>query len=278
MKPFKILVSCFCLFPYFVGAVSLDWSGWTRLEAYYQHEDNYYGNFHFVLKPDLFITDNLSFKARLDLLPFLEDKKWTENLQLLESSYRQTGYVFLYKEKGKKKQSDFPLAFILPSQFYLDYQEEFFKVRLGRAPYHFGLGNTYSATNDPFSHWISLYNQVSLHIEHSLFYLQPSLLHEPSLDSLKGHFFIALQAGISKEDWGLAGLYRYDFENSFIELFGKYKKSSWDLKAASSYLFKSGKNFSLLLEAKTKWHLQIPISFELKAGGSKRGAGFSSQL
>ena len=270
MSPFKILVFSFCLlFPvHFSGAVSFDWSGWARLESYYQHEDNYYGNFHFVLNSDLFITDNLSFKSRLDLLPFFEEKKWTENLQLLESAYRQTGYVFLYKEKGKTKQSEFPLAFILPSQFYVDYQEEFFKIRLGRAPYHFGLGTTYSAESNPFSHWISLYNQVSLHIEHSLFYLQPALLHDVNLDSsLEGQLFLALQAGISKDNWKLSTFSRYDFEHFFIELFGEYKKALWDLKSSASYLFKPGSNFSLALEGKTKWYFHIPIQLELKAGG-----------
>ena len=277
MKPLKIFI-CYFLFLlplHFSQAASFDWSGWTRLSAYYQKEDNYYGDFHFVLNSDVFISDNLIFKSRLDLFPFFKEKKWTENLQILDSSYRQTGYVFLYKEKGQKRKSEFPLAFILPSQFYLDYQEEFFKVRLGRAPYHFGLGATYSAANDPFSHWTSLYNQVSLHIEHSLFYLQPALFHDVSLDSsLEGQFFLAFQAGLLKADWKASALYRYDFQESFIELFGEYKQTNWDLKAGASYLFKPGQNFSLALEGKTKWHLKVPIQLELKTGGASGDIAF----
>ena len=270
MKPFTALFFLLLFFSHFSRAVSFDWSGWARLDSYYQYEDesSYYGNFHFVLNSDVFIRDNLNFKSRLDLLPFFKEKDWLENFQLLGSAYRQTGYIFLYKEEGKKRGSEFPLAFILPSQFYLDYQEEFFKVRIGRAPYHFGLGTTYSATKNPFEHWISLYNQMSLHLEYSSFYLQPTLLHDLSLDSVdKGQFLLALQAGLERPSWKVSALFRHSFQkDSFIELFGEYRKSNWDLKASSSYIFKTGDPFSLALEGKMKMYFQIPIQLELKAG------------
>ena len=271
MKPFKTLFYCFLLlFPFSSSlAVHFDWSGWTRLEAYYQHEDNYYGDFHFVLNPDIFITDNLSLKARMDLLPFFKGKGLMENFQLLESAYRQTGYVFLYKEKGKKQQSKFPLVFLFPSQFYVDYQEEFFKVRLGRAPYHFGMGVTHSAEENPFGQWISLYNQLSLHVEYSSFYFQPALLHSASLDSsLEGQFLFAFQAGLQQKNWQISALFQHAFKkDSFLELFGEYEQVGWDLKASSSYSFKSGEHFSLALEGKMKWHIQVPVQLALKAGG-----------
>ena len=270
MKPLKIFLCFVLLSPFhFSKALSFDWSGWTRLDSYYQHENNSYGSFHFVLNSDIFITDNLSFKSRLDLHPFLKEKSWLDNFQLLESSYRQTGYVFLYKDGEKNQQSPFPLIFFLPSQFYLDYQEEFFKIRLGRAPYHFGLGTRYSAENNPFQHWISLYNQLSLHIVYNSFYLQPALLQDFSLDSsLEGQFLLTLQAGLSQKNWRAVALFQHRLkEDSLLDLFGEYKQDNWNLKAGSSYLFKPGSHFALALEGGMKWQTEIPIQLLLKAGG-----------
>ncbi|MCZ0932277.1 MAG: hypothetical protein OXJ52_03885 [Oligoflexia bacterium] len=272
MKPFKILFYYFLFLSYSSWAVSFDWSGWARLDSYYQHEGNYYGSFHSVLNSDIFITDSLSFKSRIDLFPFLKEKSLAENYLLFETAYRQTGFVFLYKEEGKKARSELPLVFFLPTQFYVDYQQEFFKVRLGRAPYHFGLGTTYSATNNPFEHWMSLYNQLSVLMEYQSIYIQPALLHggEPSADLklLEGELSALLQAGIQQENWKLSALYRHAFErDSLIELFGEYKKWNWDIRASSSYVFKPGVHFSLALEGKMKLPSQIPIQLELKTGG-----------
>ena len=271
MKPFKTLFySVFLFFPFQLSfALSFDWSGWVRLDSYYQHKGNYYGDFHFALNSDISITDNLSFKSRWDSLPLLKGKSFVESYLLLfeRAYYRQTGYVFLYKEGQKTAQSELP--FIFPSQFYLDYQEEFFKVRLGRAPYHFGLGTTYSATGSPFKHWMSLYNQLAFHLEYTSFYVQPALLHNIGSDSLlKGELLAVLQAGFSQKDWTISALYQHSFkEDSFVELFGEYKRLDWDLRASSSYAFKKGTHFSLAFEGKMKLPAQIPVQLELKAGG-----------
>ncbi|MCY4320845.1 MAG: hypothetical protein OXC37_00350 [Bdellovibrionaceae bacterium] len=270
MKPFKKFL-LFLIFNLFyspiLSAVNIDWSGWTRLDSYYQHENSYYGEIHFVLNSNIFVTDNLSFKSRIDLFPLFKQKNWLENFDFLEKAYRQTGYVFLYQEEGKKRQSDFPLAFIIPSQFYADYEEEFFKIRLGRAPYHFGLGTTYSASNNPFEHWMSLYNQLSVHLEYNSFYLQPSLLHDVR-PSLKGEVFLALQTGLSQKNWKISALYQHHFKkDDFLEFFGHYKDSNWDLKTSASYLFKTGLHFSLALEGKMSLATPIPIILELKTGG-----------
>ena len=162
------------------------------------------------------------------------------------------------------------LAFIFPSQFYLDYQEEFFKVRLGRAPYHFGLGTHFSASNNPFEQWMSLYDQLALHIEYESLYIQPAVLHnrdfstEDSEETLLG----IIQAGIQKENWKLSALYQISFqEDSLIELFGEYKKANWDLKASSSYALKKGNHLSLAFEGKMKLPVPIPVQLELKTGG-----------
>ena len=270
MKPFKSLFYFILFLPFHVSwSLSFDWSGWTRLSSYYQWPAGYYGHFHFVLNSDISISDNLSFKSRWDLFPFLKDKSLAENYLSFETAHRQTGYVFLYKEKGKKSSPKLPLAFVLPTQFYLDYQEEFFKVRLGRAPYHFGLGTTYSARSNPFDEWMSLYNQLALYMEYEFFYIQPGLiLDREGFFSEENRILAILQAGIQRADWSLSALVQSSFKkDSFVELFAEYRKSSWDLKASSSYAFKPGTHFSLAFEGAIDLPIPIPTQLELKAGG-----------
>ena len=270
MKPFKILFYFILLLPFHVSwSLNFDWSGWTRVSGYYQWEAAYYSHFHFALNSDISISDNLRFKSRWDLFPFLKDKSLADNYLFFETAHRQTGYVFLYKEEGKKSSPKLPLAFILPTQFYLDYQEEFFKLRLGRAPYHFGLGTTYSARNNPFDEWMSLYNQLSVYMEYQFFYIQPGLiLDKEGFFAKEDRILALLEAGIQREDWSLSALFQSSFKkDSFVELFGEYKKDSWDLKASSSYAFKTGTHFSLAFEGAMDLPLSLPAQLELKMGG-----------
>ena len=82
MKPLKILFLLLSFLPSSLWALSFDWSGWTRMNSYYQWKDSYYGSFHFVLNSNLSITDNLRFKTRLDALPLLEGKSFVESYLL----------------------------------------------------------------------------------------------------------------------------------------------------------------------------------------------------
>ena len=161
------------------------------------------------------------------------------------------------------------MAFILPTQFYLDYQEEFFKLRLGRAPYHFGLGTTYSARNNPFDEWMSLYNQLNLYMEYEFFYIQPGLiLNKEGFFAKEDRILALLQAGLKRPDWSLSALFQSSFKkDSFVEVFGEYKNSNWDLKASSSYAFKTGTHFSLALEGAMDLPLPLATELKIKTGG-----------
>ena len=263
LKTFWLLLGLLLVlgFPLSSGAVTFDWSGWSRLEAYYQSDQKYYGDLAFVLNSKLSIKDGLSFNSRWDMVNFQGD--WEDlwkNPNLMSQPYHQKGYVFFYE--GSKSRG---LPFVLPVQFYLDYQSEFFKVRAGRAPYHFGLGANYSASKDPFALWISAPDQISVYMEYSFFYLQPSVFHHFSGN--KSEFSGLLQAGLSQKDWEIQALYEYPFglNPAWIELYGEYKKPLWNVRASGTYVLENPTRFSILLES--LYRLNKPrIDFKLKAG------------
>ena len=271
--PMRFVLSFFLLiFSFPVWSVSVNWSGWTRLEAYYQHSDshNYYGNYHFVLQPEIHVTDGLTVTGRLDLFPISSSLGDTSSYE----NKRQRGFVFIYGENSKQsKITDSPL-FLRASQIYLDYEAEFFNIRLGRAPYHFGMGMIHSASQDPFQHWITVYNQVLLYLEYSKFYLQPMVFHR---DRDKGTLLGAAQAGLVDETWKAEALYQYDFNtHSFLELFGEYEQDNWGLKSSFAYAFKRDVNVAAALEAFVDIPVKIPLQFELKVGGAMGDLSFHS--
>ena len=248
-------------------SVSFDWSGWTRVESYYQNSSthSYYSNYHFVLNPSIHVIDGLRVTGRLDLSLF------GESFFPASLNERQTGFVLIYSENSRQKNLQSHQLFLRPSQVYMDYQNEFLKIRLGRAPYHFGLGTTYSASQDPFQHWMSVYNQAALYFEYSRFYFQPTLLHHELNDKAAS----VLQAGILNEEWLLEALYQYDFkDDSFVEVFGKYEKLNWGLKSSVLYGFTENTNMLIALEAFIQAPFKVPFQIELKAGGAVGDSAF----
>lgn len=255
--PFLPFVLFFCFFSFSSWSLVFDWSGWTRMESYYQHPSNYYGTYNLVLQPKIQVIDSLDISGRLELRS-LKGSAFSSSL-----IDRQTGLLFLYKEGSDKRDLKIESLYLGLSQMYVDYQSEFFKLRLGRAPYHFGLGTSHSASLDPSQHWITIYNQALLYVEYSDFYFQPAIFYQGEVS-----FLGSAQAGISKPYWKAELLYQNDFEKySFIELFGKYKKTDWELKASASYVFDKETNASLALEALFPFFVKIPFQLEIKSGG-----------
>ena len=283
MKPLrqKIFVFftllCFQAF-YFskAGAVHFSWSGSGRLETFFKDEKNYYAHFFFAFNPKLHINDSLSFQTRIDILGLEKGSPW-KNLLGNSGLFHQNGYVFLYQDSTGSSKSSFP--FIQPSQFYLDYKAEFFKVRIGRAPYHFGLGTSYLATNSPFDLWMSVLDQVSVFMIYENFYLQPSLFYKTATD--KNIASALLQGGIEQDNWKAVLLYEYKMDKdsrSFAEAYGEYEEKNWSIKSSLSYLFRSENSFALALEALYNVSkFKTPISLELKAGALNKEAQLHPQ-
>lgn len=251
----------FFIFSSSAWSVSFDWSGWTRLESYYQNssDHNYYGSYHFILQPKIHVIDGLNIASRLDL-SLLEQSHFAPS-----TTERQTGFVFIYGENSKSKDIGYQSLFLTLSQIYMDYKTEFLKIRMGRAPYHFGLGVNYSASQDPFQHWISVYNQVGLYMEYAPFYFYPAILHSGE-ESTVG----AAQIGLSSENWKVSALYQHDFKkSSFVEVFGQYEQSGWEVQSSVSYAFQEGTNMTLALEAIIPLpSSKIPTQLEIYSGGA----------
>lgn len=251
-------------------ALSFDWSGWARVDGYYQNSSshNYYGGFYLTARPEIHIIDGLNINLRADFLQPEEQRAFSSASPGLNS---QQGLLFVYGEDSQHK----PLGwkpYFLPyiSQFYISWQEEFFKARLGRAPYHFGMGLDYSATENPFQDWVSVYNQAVVYLQYKPFYLQPALLFEE--DVLWG----LMQAGLQKEKWEIEALFRYDFDQkaSFVSGFGRYEQETWDIKASAGYLFEGDNNINGVLSAE----IDIPADFSLRVGLKAAGALGSLKL
>ena len=257
-------------------AVYFSWSGSGRLETFFKDQKNYYAHFFFAFNPKLHINDSLSFQTRIDILGLDKDSPW-ENLLGNSGLLHQNGYVFLYQDSKGSSKSSFP--FIQPSQFYLDYKSEFFKVRIGRAPYHFGLGTSYFAENSPFDLWMSVPDQASVFMIYENFYLQPSLFYKTTTD--KKIASALLQGGIEQDNWKAALLYEYEMDKnsrSFAEAYGEYEEKSWSLKSSLSYVFRSENSFALALEALYNISkFKTPINLELKAGALNKKAQFHPQ-
>lgn len=258
MMLIRFLFPFLFLFSFSAWSLHFDWSGWIRTEAYYQSskDTDYYGSYHFALSPKIHVMDGLSVNARLDLrligdssssLPF----------------YRQRGLILTSSGASSLNEGDWSDLFLNPSQFYIDYGTEFFTVRLGRAPYHFGLGAVYSASESPFQHWMSLYNQLSFYLEYSYFYFQPVFLNEKDTNRLLA------QAGLLYKDWKLEAFYQHDFEeDALIQFYGQYEQPSWEVKSSLSYILKEQNNGAVTIEASTELPKSLPFKLEVKAGGA----------
>ena len=246
------------LFSFSAWSLHFNWSGWTRFEGYYQKStnENYYGSYHFVLSPNIHVTDGLIVKGRLDVRLFGDS---SASLPF----YRQRGLILASSGADSLKKLDWEALFLNPSQVYIDYETEFLTVRLGRAPYHFGLGTIYSASENPFQHWMSVYNQASFYLEYSQFYFQPAFLNDKETNR-----FLA-QAGWLHEDWKLEAFYQHDFEkDSLIQFYGQYGQPNWEIKSSLSYLLKEKTNGAIAIEASTDLPRSFPFKLEMKAGGA----------
>ena len=229
-KTFFCLVSL--VFSFNNGAVTIDWSGWSRGEAYYQGDVRFHGTFYLALEPTIQVMDGVTVSARVDAThrkradEFFKKSRW-----LVSDPEPQSGLFLLYSEQSPKEEWSLFQHSISLSQFYITWQGEFVRFQLGKAPYHFGMGLTYSDSSPVFANWISHVTWLSLYLEYSRFYFQPAVIvrEEHRLSPL-------LTGGISGEKWKVEGLYRHEKFHQ-VELFGQYEKDFWDTKLSVSYGF-----------------------------------------
>ena len=266
---FKVLFSFTALVFSFGGkAVTVDWSGWSRGEVYYQGDVQFHGTFHLALKPTVQIMDGLMVSARLDTTHRKRADEFFKKSHWLTSDPEPQGGLFLlHSEKSPETEWSLFQHHVALSQFYITWQGEFVRLQLGKAPYHFGLGLTYSADTPVLAHWVSHVTWLSLYLKYNRFYLQPAVVvrEEDRLSPL-------LTGGVAGESWKLEGLYRHEKFHQ-VEFFGQYEKDFWDIKLSANYGFSETYPSAALEAGVNLWFLFKP-RLELKAGYASKNFYF----
>ncbi|MCY4512196.1 MAG: hypothetical protein OXB86_00745 [Bdellovibrionales bacterium] len=249
-------------------AVTVDWSGWSRGETYYQGDVQFHGTFYFALKPTVQVIDGLTVSARLDAVHRQKaDELFKKSSWLNSDPEPQGGLFLLHSEKSFKTDWSLFQHNISLSQFYITWQGEFARFQLGKAPYHFGMGLTYSADTPSLSNWVSHVTWLSLYLKYNRFYFHPAVVvrEENRLAPL-------LAGGISGESWKVEGLYRHEKFHR-VELFGQYEKDFWDTKLSVSYGVSKAHLAAALEAGVNLWFLLKP-RVELKAGYASKNFSF----
>lgn len=297
----KFFTICFLVlgfYPLSSVALTFDWSGFARTEVHYsQSKDQklYFSNIHFILKPKLQVLDGLDVFTRIDLHPYIKDENKLNPFSNLVDSpelYPQIGFTILHSDNSQKSALD--SLFLNITQLYIQYKTDFFSLRLGRAPYHFGLGVTYSAETNPLDYWSSTFNQISLYLEHSIFYAQPSLLHSSQ------NLAATLQAGLKKDKWTVEALYHYPLNSllkkedsattqetptppidnlsqrdSFVEVFATYNESSFNSKASITYYLKETADIAFAYAGSVKLPIYFSPSLNLNLAYASKNLSFN---
>lgn len=135
------------------SAISIDWSGGYRAE-YTEidrpsladgKERKAYGLNFLYLQPKIIASDGINIHSRFDVL--------TNSITAYQNS--QLGAIIgsgTLSEPRLTSQTQ-SSASVYVSQLYLNVNQEFGSLVVGRAPIEFGMGITHNAGNGPFDHW-----------------------------------------------------------------------------------------------------------------------------
>lgn len=152
----QIIFSIFFMITSMAHAIGIDWSGGYRIEftdiARPTLSDpaghKYYGLNYLYLTPHILAADGVEITTRFNFLS--NQASAYQNSQL--GSLVGTQGTMVQGQSQPFTQNQGKIAVDI-SQLYLTVNQEFGALVVGRAPFEFGLGMTYSAGNDPFDHW-----------------------------------------------------------------------------------------------------------------------------
>ena len=140
-------------------AMSLDWSGGYRFEWVdvdrptldSPYGTKMYGLNYLYLSPKIIATDGLNIITRFDIL----------NSQQYPAS--QVGEIWGWDSTsgGGTTTGDQGSVNVRTSQLYLNYNQEFGQLTVGRAPFDFGIGMTFNSGKGLFDHWYDTKDIVS---------------------------------------------------------------------------------------------------------------------
>ncbi|MNJ99891.1 hypothetical protein D3C87_176720 [compost metagenome] len=141
-------------------AMSLDWSGgyrfeWTEVDRPTLGSPSgrkAYGLNYLYMSPKIIAADGVNIITRFDVLG--------SNIPAYEGS--QLGAIWGLNNSSPAANSQTQGgASVQVSQLYLNMNQEYGSLLVGRVPFEFGLGMTYNAGNGPFDHWQDVRDMVA---------------------------------------------------------------------------------------------------------------------
>ena len=151
-------------------AFSVDWSGAYRLEWVQVNKPSLgtpsdqkaYGLNHLYLRPKIIAFDGVNIYSKFHLLNSNQYK------------YSQLGDIWGRGEAGLNSGNQ-GTSDISVSQLYLTVNQEYGALIVGRAPYDFGLGMTYSSGEGMFDHWYNTRDIIGYKVVIGNWFLMPSI-------------------------------------------------------------------------------------------------------
>ncbi len=222
----RFLLLLIILFPILSSAFQLDWSGYYKANvafighgswdpAVYQSVGEttpflFYDEQQLFLNAKAHISDGLLFQTNF-LLGSVD-----------RSSGNSVGFIDSSRRKISLKSFQLKDIRLLPTHFYATYSNEFVQVDIGRQPFNFGLGMTYSDGFHPLAPAYDVRDALAVKIQHESFYIKPyAIVH--SQDEVAGF-------GAS---WAVAG--GYEADNMTAEFL--YKSKNYKMYELESTTF-----------------------------------------
>lgn len=188
-------------------AMSLDWSGgyrfeWTEVDRPSlgsPTERKAYGTNYLYLSPKVVAADGVNVISRFDIL----------NSQAYPNS--QLGDIWGLNVGAPANSNNQGTADVKVSQLYLTVNQEYGALIVGRSPFDFGLGMTYSSGKGMFDHWYDTRDVVAYKIVVGDWFFMPSLGRKQSTGFGQGGSVTTMGFQLqyeSEENKSLLGIYQ----------------------------------------------------------------------
>ncbi len=243
------------------NAISVDWKGtyrfeWTQVDRPSlgtPYGMKSYGLNYLSLSPKIIATDGVTVVSRFDVLANQDTAYQNAQFgQLWGQAWPSPGAPTSQSSVMAQNQRSTQL---LVSQLYLNLNQEYGALVLGRAPLEFGLGMTHNAGNGAFDHWADTEDMVGYKFIVDNFFFMPIIGRVYDQDASQGNtvqdMILHLQYE-SKETGSLIGVMQQSRKASFGANdvpFGVTKTGEYSVQTVSFILGREWEKFGFKLEA-----------------------------
>lgn len=240
------------------SALSIDWKGtyrfeWTQVDRptlATPYGMKSYGLNYLSLSPKIIATDGVNIVSKFDVLVNQDSAYADAQFGQLWGEGSGTGQSNVYSRNSKTTE-------LRVSQLYLNINQEYGALVVGRAPLEFGLGMTHNAGNGLFDHWADTEDMVGYKFIVDNFFLMPIIGRVYDKDVTQGNTvqdtIIHLQYE-SKESGSMIGLMQQNRKssagaNDVPVLAGQTKTGDYSVQTTSFILGREWEKFGFKLEA-----------------------------